>query len=58
MFQNDGTPVWAYTLVWRFVRGGVRLLTAPCVAYRTAWPLTSVALVHQPLQPGITGSGA
>nr|WP_315728681.1 MULTISPECIES: plasma-membrane proton-efflux P-type ATPase [unclassified Bradyrhizobium] len=42
--------VWAYSLAWMFVLGGVRLITERFASYRTSRQVSSASIVNQPLR--------
>ncbi|WP_316185044.1 MULTISPECIES: plasma-membrane proton-efflux P-type ATPase [unclassified Bradyrhizobium] len=42
--------VWAYSLAWMFVLGGVRLITERFAGYRTSRQVSSASIVNQPLR--------
>lgn len=42
--------VWAYSLAWMFVLGGVRLITESFASYRTSRQVNSASIVNQPLR--------
>jgi H+-transporting ATPase len=42
--------VWVYNIAWMFVLGGVRLITDPFAADRTARQARSMDMVSQSLQ--------
>jgi len=48
---------WASKLVWAFVLGGVRLLTEPCAADRTARPSRAWRWCTSRCSPASPGSG-
>jgi H+-transporting ATPase len=41
--------VWAYSLAWMFVLGGVRMIAERFATYRTSRQISSASIVNQPL---------